>query len=156
MASKGKLPAVPLTAGPHRAAHVEPDAPRVIQEWNGTEWETIGLAENLSAAKALLHPPQPVKDKPAEWDRPNLGVGRGRHRWPAPNGGRLLTLLTPGLPPHRTRSAPPVYASRCRQGREPCWPRFYAFWSITSRSPSLITSHSSTSPLRCGRLHAAP
>ncbi|MGG7574158.1 DUF6087 family protein [Streptomyces sirii] len=83
-ASKGKLRAVPLTEGPHRGAHVAPDAPRVIQEWTGTEWETVGIVDNLAAAKALLHPPQPVEEKPAEWDRPALGKGRGRHRKPSP------------------------------------------------------------------------
>ncbi|MEU8586681.1 DUF6087 family protein [Streptomyces sp. NPDC048664] len=84
-AAKGRLRAVPLTEGRHRAAHIEPDAPRVIQEWNGNEWETIGVVENLDAAKALLYPPQPATEKPAEWDRPTaLGPGRGRHRRTAP------------------------------------------------------------------------
>ncbi|WP_256962461.1 DUF6087 family protein, partial [Streptomyces sp. NRRL B-24572] len=31
--SKGKLRAVPLGDGPHRGAHVEPEAPRAIEEW---------------------------------------------------------------------------------------------------------------------------
>ncbi|MFJ9416664.1 DUF6087 family protein [Streptomyces sp. NPDC101227] len=82
--SKGKLRAVPLTEGPHRGAHVEPEAPRVIQEWDGTQWVTVGLVGDLAAAKALLHPPQPVEEKPAEWDRPPLSKGRGRHRKPSP------------------------------------------------------------------------
>ncbi|MFF4520496.1 DUF6087 family protein [Streptomyces bluensis] len=82
--SKGKLRAVPLAAGPHCGAHVEPDAPRVIEEWNGTVWMTVGVADDLAAAKALLFPPQPVEEKPAEWDRPALGKGRGRHRKPSP------------------------------------------------------------------------
>ncbi|KIF06332.1 hypothetical protein PL81_08100 [Streptomyces sp. RSD-27] len=46
------------------------------------ERETID-AENLDAAKALLYPPQPVKEKPAEC-RPALGPGKGRHRRTAP------------------------------------------------------------------------
>lgn len=83
-ASKGKLRAVPLTSGPNRGLHVEPDAPRVIQEWNGAVWETVCVVEDLAAAKALLYPPQPVEEKPAEWDRPELGKGRGRHRKPSP------------------------------------------------------------------------
>ncbi|MFE2157048.1 DUF6087 family protein [Streptomyces lydicus] len=78
--SKGKLRAVPLTKGPHCGAHVEPEAPRVIQEWDGTQWVTVGLVGDLAAAKALLHPPQPVEEKPAEWERPALG--KGRHRKP--------------------------------------------------------------------------
>ncbi|NUL24942.1 DUF6087 family protein [Streptomyces lunaelactis] len=83
-ASKGKLRAVPLSSGPHRGAHVEADAPRVIQEWTGTEWETVGVVANLAAAQALLYPPQPAEEKPAQWDRPALGKGRGRHRKPTP------------------------------------------------------------------------
>ncbi|MET8682345.1 DUF6087 family protein [Streptomyces sp. NPDC004647] len=82
--TKGKLRAVPLTSGPHRGAHVEPDAPRVIQEWDGAHWVTVGVVDDLNAAKALLYPPQPVEERPATWDRPALGKGRGRHRRTAP------------------------------------------------------------------------
>ncbi|MFD0437233.1 DUF6087 family protein [Streptomyces chartreusis] len=83
-ASKGKIRAIPLTQGPRRGQHAEPDAPRVIQEWNGSDWETIGVVEDLTAAKAILYPAPPVEEKPAEWDRPALGKGRGRHRKPSP------------------------------------------------------------------------
>ncbi|MFE7121079.1 DUF6087 family protein [Streptomyces sp. NPDC057654] len=83
-ASKGKLRAVPLTEGRHRAAHVEPHAPRVIQEWKGEEWATIGVVKDLATAKTLLHPPQPVTEEPAEQDHQMLGQGRGRHRRTAP------------------------------------------------------------------------
>ncbi|MFD4480431.1 DUF6087 family protein [Streptomyces sp. NPDC058471] len=83
-ALKGKLRAIPLTHGPRCGQHVEPDAPRVIQEWNGSDWETIGVVEDLAAAKAVLYPPPPVEEKPVEWDRPALGKGRGRHRKPSP------------------------------------------------------------------------
>lgn len=79
-----KLRAVSLTEGHNGGRHVEPNAPRVIQEWTGTEWETVGMADDLAATKALLYPPQPVEEKPAEWDRPALGKGRGRHRKPTP------------------------------------------------------------------------
>lgn len=81
-ALKGKRRAVPLTEGPHRGQHVDPDAPRVIQEWNGTEWETIALVSDLAEAKTVLYPPQPTEEKTTEWDRPALGKGRGRHRKP--------------------------------------------------------------------------
>ncbi|WP_306419939.1 DUF6087 family protein [Streptomyces subrutilus] len=50
--SKGRLRAVPLTAGPHRGVHVEPGAPRVIEEWDGSRWVTVGLVDGLVAAKA--------------------------------------------------------------------------------------------------------
>ncbi|WP_206308911.1 DUF6087 family protein [Streptomyces sp. A1136] len=46
--SKGKLRAVPLTSSPHRGAHVEPDAPRAIEEWDGLRWVTIGLVDDLT------------------------------------------------------------------------------------------------------------
>ncbi|MET9956415.1 DUF6087 family protein [Streptomyces sp. NPDC006339] len=81
-ASTGKQRAVPLGDGPHRGAHVGPSAPRAIEEWTGTEWAVVGVAEDLAAAKALLYPPPPAQEKPAEWDRPVLGKRRGRHRKP--------------------------------------------------------------------------
>lgn len=56
----------------------------MVQEWTGTEWETTGVVENLAEAKAILYPPQPIAEKPTEWDRPALGKGRGRHRKPGP------------------------------------------------------------------------
>lgn len=30
-----------------------------LRNWIGAEWETIGLAEDLDAAEALLYPPHP-------------------------------------------------------------------------------------------------
>ncbi|MEU6619965.1 DUF6087 family protein [Streptomyces litmocidini] len=83
-ASKGKRRAMPLGEGPHRGAHVDPGAPRAIEEWTGAEWSVVGVAENLAVAQALLHPSPPVQEKPVEWDRPALGKGRGRHRKPSP------------------------------------------------------------------------
>ncbi|MEU9779247.1 DUF6087 family protein [Streptomyces sp. NPDC047968] len=83
-ASKGRLRAVPLGSGPRRGAHVDPDAPRAIEEWTGTEWVVVGVVEDLAAAQALLYPPPPKQEKPAEWDRPAMGKGRGRHRKPSP------------------------------------------------------------------------
>ncbi|MEJ8640152.1 DUF6087 family protein [Streptomyces sp. MS2.AVA.5] len=81
--STGKLRAVPLASGSHRGSHVEPDAPRAVEEWDGAQWVIVGLVDDLAAAKGLLHPPQPVMEK-AEWDRPVGGKGRGRHRRSAP------------------------------------------------------------------------
>ncbi|MEU2159329.1 DUF6087 family protein [Streptomyces sp. NPDC019396] len=68
--TRGRLRAVPLTEGPHRAAHISPATPRAIQRWDGTEWVTESIAANLASAQALLYPPQPVEERPAEWDRP--------------------------------------------------------------------------------------
>ncbi|MFJ6101834.1 DUF6087 family protein [Streptomyces sp. NPDC092359] len=82
-AAKGRRRAVPLGDGPHRGFHVDPGAPRAIEEWNGTEWAVIGVVENLAAARVLFYPPPPEPEKPTEWDRPLLGKGRGRHRKPS-------------------------------------------------------------------------
>ncbi|GAA3087059.1 hypothetical protein GCM10017562_66620 [Streptomyces roseofulvus] len=82
-ASKGRRRAVPLGDGPHRGAHVDPEAPRAIEEWTGSEWMVVGVVEDLAAAKALLYPPPPMQEKPAEWDRPAMDEGRGRHRKPS-------------------------------------------------------------------------
>ncbi|MFD9245690.1 DUF6087 family protein [Streptomyces sp. NPDC059556] len=81
-ASMGRRRAVSLGSSPHRGAHVDPGAPRAIEEWTGTEWQVVGLAENLATAQSLLFPPPPERAKPAEWDRPANGRGRGRHRKP--------------------------------------------------------------------------
>jgi hypothetical protein len=53
-----------------------------IEEWTGTEWQVVDVVENLAAAQALLYPPPPERAKPAEWDRPAMGKGRGRQRKP--------------------------------------------------------------------------
>ncbi|MFD4986501.1 DUF6087 family protein [Streptomyces sp. NPDC058374] len=82
--TRGRMRAVPLGSGPNRGAHVEPGAPRAIEEWDGTQWVTVGVVPDLAAAQTLLYPPQPEPERPAEWDRPALGPGRGRHRRTAP------------------------------------------------------------------------
>ncbi|MEU8540308.1 DUF6087 family protein [Streptomyces sp. NPDC048717] len=79
-ASTGKLRAVPLGSGRHRGAHVDPGAPRAIERWTGEQWEAVGVVDDLAAAKAVLYPPRPAKERPAEWDRPPMGEARGRHR----------------------------------------------------------------------------
>ncbi|MET9669645.1 DUF6087 family protein [Streptomyces sp. NPDC006475] len=33
---------MPLTSGSHRGSHVEPDAPRAIEEWDGAQWVIVG------------------------------------------------------------------------------------------------------------------
>ncbi|MFE4719872.1 DUF6087 family protein [Streptomyces sp. NPDC056728] len=80
--TRGRLRAVPLTEGPHRGAHVDPGAPRAIQEFNGADWVTVSIADSLEAAKAILYPPGPVEERPVP--RPTSGQGRGRHRRTAP------------------------------------------------------------------------
>ncbi|MEW1677943.1 DUF6087 family protein [Streptomyces noursei] len=82
--NKGRLRQVPLWGGPHRAVHLHPDQPRVIQESDGTGWVTIGVVPNLQAAQEVLFgPPAAADEQPATWDRPAAAKPRGRHRRPA-------------------------------------------------------------------------
>ncbi|OMI89149.1 hypothetical protein BSZ07_13870 [Streptomyces sp. M1013] len=81
----GRLRAVPLVAGGGpRGTHLAPDAPRVIQRWNGHEWDPYGLAANLAEARRVLHPDSGAVSNPgpAPGPVPQLGPGRGRHRKP--------------------------------------------------------------------------
>ncbi|WP_274565106.1 DUF6087 family protein [Streptomyces spiramyceticus] len=50
----GTRRAVPLVSGPHRAAHVAPDAPRVLLELGQDGWTTVGVAENAHEAAVFL------------------------------------------------------------------------------------------------------
>ncbi len=83
----GRLRAVPLGEGPHRGAHTNPQAPRVIQRHNGDGWETISIVDNWAAAQRILNPgvPDESGEQRTEWDRPPLGKGTGRHRKPSPS-----------------------------------------------------------------------
>ncbi|MGW8066676.1 DUF6087 family protein [Streptomyces ziwulingensis] len=46
----GERRAVPLGEESGRGAHVDPDAPRGIQEWDGHAWTPAGVAEDHRAA----------------------------------------------------------------------------------------------------------
>lgn len=49
----GRLRAVPVASGDGPwAPHLNPDAPRAIERWNGHTWEPHRLAANLAEAKA--------------------------------------------------------------------------------------------------------
>ncbi|MFE4829152.1 DUF6087 family protein [Streptomyces sp. NPDC056672] len=64
-----------------RAAHVTPDAPRLLLEWDGTAWATVGVAQDAGQAREFLgHVPPPVVDVEASDRQPRLGKGTGRHR----------------------------------------------------------------------------
>ncbi|MGW4274119.1 DUF6087 family protein [Streptomyces seoulensis] len=80
----GQLRAVPLVnGGDPRGAHVNPDAPRAIQRWNGHLWEPYGFAANLAEAKRVLFPGVGFPGvEPAPAPAPKLGPGTGRHRRP--------------------------------------------------------------------------
>ncbi|MCZ4103676.1 DUF6087 family protein [Streptomyces sp. H39-C1] len=80
----GRLRARTLAPGPERAFHVNPTAERVIEQWDGYQWVPVTVAVDLAAAKALLFVPEPLDERPTEWDRPAMGEGSGRHRKPAP------------------------------------------------------------------------
>ncbi|MFD9223400.1 DUF6087 family protein [Streptomyces sp. NPDC060064] len=86
--SKGKLRAVPLTSGSHRAQHVEPHAPRVIQEWDGIGW----VCRWVSSTIWLRHRPRSIRFGPSGRLPPSGAVRRwgeagARHRRTAPAEG---------------------------------------------------------------------
>jgi hypothetical protein len=79
----GQLRAVPLVTGDGpRASHLNPDAPRAIQRWNGHAWEPHGFAANLAEARRILFPRSEVPAAPEASPSPKLGPGTGRHRKP--------------------------------------------------------------------------
>ncbi|MFG2933218.1 DUF6087 family protein [Streptomyces achromogenes] len=77
----GQLRAVPLVTGDGpQASHLNPEAPRVIQRWNGHMWEPHGFAVNLAEARRILFPhTEAASTREAT---PKLGPGTGRHRKP--------------------------------------------------------------------------
>ncbi|MFE1770579.1 DUF6087 family protein [Streptomyces sp. NPDC059008] len=80
-AKVGRLRAIPLVTGEGpKGSHLNPDAPRAIQRWNGYSWEPHGFASNLAEAKRILYPE--VIEPPAAGPAPQLGAGTGRHRKP--------------------------------------------------------------------------
>jgi hypothetical protein len=46
----GERRSTPLGDQPEQGSHVNPDAPRGIQEWDGQEWIPVGVAEDFTAA----------------------------------------------------------------------------------------------------------
>ncbi|MET9735496.1 DUF6087 family protein [Streptomyces sp. NPDC006458] len=81
----GRLRAVPLTSDEGlKGSHINPDAPRAIQRWNGYAWEAYAFAANLAEAQRLLYPqPENPPATPAPHPQP-LRAGRGKHRKPRP------------------------------------------------------------------------
>ncbi|MCP9209233.1 DUF6087 family protein [Streptomyces sp. NEAU-Y11] len=64
-----------------RATHVAPHEPRLLLEWDGTAWVTVGVAENADRAREFLgHLPPPTDASVAGDRQPRLGKGTGRHR----------------------------------------------------------------------------
>lgn len=84
-AKVGRLRAIPLVTGDgYRGSHLNPDAARAIQRWNGYSWEPHGLASNLAEAKQILY--REVIESPASGPAPKLGAGTGKHRKPRAPG----------------------------------------------------------------------
>ncbi|GGR09827.1 DUF6087 family protein [Streptomyces pilosus] len=84
----GERQAVPLGEQPH-GAHVAPDAPRGIQEWDGHQWAPAGVAEDRAAAT----------DETSGEDAVNRA-----ERVPLPQLGKLPTMpqpFRPTVPWHR-------------------------------------------------------
>ncbi|MEU2361808.1 DUF6087 family protein [Streptomyces noursei] len=79
----GRLRAV-HAYGPQRGAHVDPDQPRLIQQWNGSAWEALTVAANLSEARKILRlsDAEAPAPEPAPPPAQPLAPGRGRHRKP--------------------------------------------------------------------------
>lgn len=84
----GRLRAVPLVRGDGpRAGHLNPEAPRLIQRWNGHVWEAHCFAADLAEAKRILYPAAQEPTATAPPPTPNLlRAGTGRHRKPPPPG----------------------------------------------------------------------
>ncbi|MDX3114953.1 MULTISPECIES: DUF6087 family protein [Streptomyces] len=88
----GRLRAVPVVpGGGPRASHLNPDAPRAIERWNGHLWEPYGFASSLAEANAILYP-ESNEPSPLQGPVPKpLGSGTGKHRKPQASrsdGGR--------------------------------------------------------------------
>ncbi|GAA5054876.1 DUF6087 family protein [Streptomyces similanensis] len=67
--ARGERRATPLGDRPEQGAHVDPDAARAIQEWDGHEWTPSGVAEDLAAAAG-----ETGQDAPARAERVTLPV----------------------------------------------------------------------------------
>ncbi|MCY0931517.1 DUF6087 family protein [Streptomyces sp. H27-H1] len=82
----GELKAITLSTGPARAAHVDPDAPRLILEWDGFAWQVLMTVDNYAdACRALGRSLHAQATEQAETTGPVTGrnplaPGTGRHR----------------------------------------------------------------------------
>ncbi|MFK0292917.1 DUF6087 family protein [Streptomyces sp. NPDC090442] len=80
----GERKAVHLGDGPMRAAHIDPDAPRLIVEWGGYQWVPLTIVEDYVAACRFLNPmpAEPPKSGDLRATRSPMAEGTGRHRKP--------------------------------------------------------------------------
>jgi hypothetical protein len=85
-AKVGRLRAVPIVTGDGpQGSHLNPEAPRAIERWNGHAWEPQGFASNLAEAKGILYPEISEPSTPGPVPKP-LGSGTGKHRRPREPG----------------------------------------------------------------------
>ena len=78
----GERKAVHLGDGPQRAAHLDPDAPRLIVEWDGYQWVPVTTVDDYAAAQRLLNGIEGDGRMELPAPGPNPVIGRGRHRKP--------------------------------------------------------------------------
>ncbi|AIA03271.1 DUF6087 family protein [Streptomyces noursei] len=84
-AKVGRLRAMLIVFGDGpRAAHLNPDAPRAIERWNGHTWEPHGFAANLAEARRILYPDANTDPTPAPPTSQPVAPGTGKHRKPDP------------------------------------------------------------------------
>jgi hypothetical protein len=81
----GERKTVTLAPGPQRAAHLCPEVPRLVAEWDGYQWITMAVVEDYAAAQRLMHGTTeatvPVNSVSSPDYRPSA-AGTGRHRKP--------------------------------------------------------------------------
>ncbi|MFC5800197.1 DUF6087 family protein [Streptomyces formicae] len=66
-----------------KGSHLNPDAPRAIERWNGHAWEPYAFAANLGEARRTLYPEANSAPTPTPGPvRQPLAPGAGRHRKP--------------------------------------------------------------------------
>ncbi|MGW0764132.1 DUF6087 family protein [Streptomyces sp. NPDC002676] len=80
----GERRAVPLGPGPQRAAHLNPDAPRLIVEWDGCQWAPVTTVDDYAAAQRMLHGigDEAARIRPVPGRGRPMAPGAGRHRKP--------------------------------------------------------------------------
>ncbi|MGW0184487.1 DUF6087 family protein [Streptomyces sp. NPDC003362] len=90
---RGERRLAPLGDRAEQGAHVDPDAPRAIQEWDGHQWTPAGVAENLSAAAGEIG-----SDAHARAER--VALPESRKLPPRPEPWRPTEVFRrPGTPP---------------------------------------------------------
>ncbi|MEY9956711.1 DUF6087 family protein [Streptacidiphilus sp. MAP5-52] len=82
----GARRAILLVPGESGGSHVNPSAPRLLMEWDGYQWVTVGVGDDYAAGRRFVQHIEGdgvirlTKQGPAFGPQP----GRGRHRKPQP------------------------------------------------------------------------